>query len=306
MDNIIIVTAFFDISRGKWNKFNRSREEYFDYFKFWASIKNELIVYVGNEEDAQKVLTIRDSFSLKDKTLIINTGDPFLIDPEIYNQLRISANSRFSRNFKLNKNNPESWNAEYLYLVHLKFYFLYISSKRFINNQNVAWIDFGFNHGGKLYINQEEFSFLWKYPFAESIHLFSNDNNPLRSPILKSIQLMKTYIMAGTMVAKSSNWQDFYEKIRFEQIGLLKIGILDDEQTTLLIMLNKYPEMFTVHLSDWFLAIKQFGGGHLTIKNKVTESSFILRVLRNIKYRLNLIFFLYNYYSILIDDKDNI
>ena len=30
----------------------------------------------------------------------------------------------------------------------------------------VAWIDFGYNHGGEYYINPEDFNFEWKYNFS--------------------------------------------------------------------------------------------------------------------------------------------
>ena len=34
----------------------------------------------------------------------------------------------------------------------------------------IAWVDVGYNHGGKTYINPEEFNFTWKYDFSQKIH----------------------------------------------------------------------------------------------------------------------------------------
>ena len=42
---ITIISAFFDINRKDWYGFNRSRTEYLQYFKFWARIKNKLVIF---------------------------------------------------------------------------------------------------------------------------------------------------------------------------------------------------------------------------------------------------------------------
>ena len=47
MSDIAIVTAFFDIGRGKWPKFSRSRDQYLEYFRFWARVRNRVVVYTG-------------------------------------------------------------------------------------------------------------------------------------------------------------------------------------------------------------------------------------------------------------------
>ena len=44
MREITIITAFFDIGRDKYAVYSRSVDKYLDYFRFWAGIKNKLIV----------------------------------------------------------------------------------------------------------------------------------------------------------------------------------------------------------------------------------------------------------------------
>ncbi len=58
-EEVTIITAFFDIGRGNWQgKMQRSNEKYFEYFDFWARIKNKIVVYT-EPQYKQKVLDIR-------------------------------------------------------------------------------------------------------------------------------------------------------------------------------------------------------------------------------------------------------
>ena len=70
MKEIKIVSAFFDIGRGNYATFQRSNDKYFEYFKFWARIQNELIVYC-DPENVGRIEEIRRQFGLEEKTTVI-------------------------------------------------------------------------------------------------------------------------------------------------------------------------------------------------------------------------------------------
>ena len=53
---ITIVTAFFNINRQAWKKFERTEEQYFEYFRGWAQLKNTIIVYCETENMKNKIL----------------------------------------------------------------------------------------------------------------------------------------------------------------------------------------------------------------------------------------------------------
>ena len=74
MSEITLVTAFFDIGREGFVSIPRSNEKYFNYFRFWSRIKNNLIVYTDSES-RDKVLQIRKEFNLEDKTKVIVIDD---------------------------------------------------------------------------------------------------------------------------------------------------------------------------------------------------------------------------------------
>ena len=46
---ITVVTAFFNINRQNWSKFERTEDQYFDYFTGWAKLRNKIIVYTQTE-----------------------------------------------------------------------------------------------------------------------------------------------------------------------------------------------------------------------------------------------------------------
>ena len=67
MSEITLVTAYFDIGRGLWKKQERDNNKYIEYFRFWARIKNRLIIYT-TEEFREEIYEIRKSFGLEDRT----------------------------------------------------------------------------------------------------------------------------------------------------------------------------------------------------------------------------------------------
>ena len=71
--NIVI---HLDIGRDKYAFYSRSVEKYLDYFRFWARIQNQIVVYT-TPELAPKVMEIRGEFGLADKTVVIEVADVF-------------------------------------------------------------------------------------------------------------------------------------------------------------------------------------------------------------------------------------
>lgn len=46
---LTIVTAYFDIGRESFKGYERGNSKYINYFRFWARMKNNLIVYTSLE-----------------------------------------------------------------------------------------------------------------------------------------------------------------------------------------------------------------------------------------------------------------
>lgn len=271
MDEMTIVTAYFNIGREKWKGYERGDNKYVNYFDFWAKIKNNIIVYT-DKNLANKVYEIREKYGLKEKTKVIAINNLYDIDALLYNRMKKVMENEISLNFHFHKEikRPEAWNVEYNYVTFLKYYFVNKAVIDFNLNGLVSWLDFGFNHGGDLGLTDtNDFNFCWQYNFSKKIHLFAVKEIEEKRPIFDIIRNLDTYIMGGIMVAPSYMWGDFYNLARQSMISLLDCGFCDDDQTIALMAYYKNPDLFEIHnVEFWFDGIKNFGGEHFKFDKK--------------------------------------
>ena len=69
----------------------------------------------------------------------------------------------------------------------MKSWFLADAAKKCDPDDFVAWVDFGYNHGGDRYVKSEEFNFLWEYDFPEKINVFCL-SDPDKVSLVDSLQ----------------------------------------------------------------------------------------------------------------------
>lgn len=270
MNEIAIVSAFFNINRSEWGNFSRSSEQYLEYFKLWAKVKNKLIVYVENETLATKIIEFREELGLKDKTIVNVISNYSEIDSQLYNSIKSATQNKLQQQYRILPKNPEAWNHDYNYIMLLKMWCVQEAIK---NNQAtgmVAWVDFGYNHGGDIIDSKSDFNFLWRYNFSDKIHLFSVQEIDDR-PIFDIVRSMDVYIMGTIIVGVDYLWNEFWNLMRDSMISLNNCGLVDDDQTILLMAYRTKSEIFEIHKSGWMLPIKHFGGEHLIINNEVKK-----------------------------------
>lgn len=272
MEEITIVTAFFDIGREKWRGFERDNNKYVEYFKFWARMKNKVVVYT-DKETAQQVLQIRESFGLKSRTQVVVIDDITTLDIEAYQSIEKVLSKELAVKFRDQPHCPESHNALYDYIVYLKPYFIVDAVKKGLADGMIAWMDFGYNHGGKFYTNPLEFDYLWQYDFSSKIHIFAIDKID-DMPVFEIVRTMKTYIAGGIIVAPAELWGALLTLVRKALFNLASCGMMDDEQTLLVMAYREQPEIFEIHpVEDFLCPLKAFGGAHLTsVKVRLKQS----------------------------------
>ncbi|MCM3693203.1 WlaTC/HtrL family glycosyltransferase [Neobacillus niacini] len=283
MSEITIVTAFLNIKRADWKTFSRNADEYISYFEFWARIRNKVIIYLDSKEVAAKVLKIREEYGLAEKTVINIVNDITELDKELYQSIKKATENGIQREFRVRSDNPESWNADYNYVMLLKEWFVKDAVQNKSASGMVAWLDFGFNHGGSLFDNASDFDFLWKYEFPEKINIFNIKELDDR-PIFDIIRTMDTYIMGPIIVAPDYLWNELWELMRNAMLSLNYCGLVDDDQNIILMAYRMKPELFEVRKSNWFLPLKEYGGGHLQVRiNKNSIKKYpILKPIRKI------------------------
>lgn len=262
---IQIVTAFFSIGRQDWNGFKRSDDLYFSYFKGWAKLKNRIVVYTDKEELKERVLSFRASIGQEERTTVVLIPDIYEIEPDLYRRMQAVSSNHIHSLSRLLPRNPEVWNASYDYVMLLKMWCCADAVEKGLADGMVAWMDFGFNHGGSAIDSDSDFNFLWEYDFPEKINLFLIQDLDDR-PVFDIIASMDTYVMGSLIVAPARLWERFWLLARENMDVLTRVSFIDDDQSIILMCLREHPELFTTYKSSWFLPLKQFGGDHLKLK----------------------------------------
>lgn len=262
MSAITVVTGFFKINRESWQGFERTDEQYFEHFKVWAKLRNKIVVYVESEKLAQNIIDFRASLGLKDMTIVNLIDDCLKLEPQLYSDLVLATENPLQQVFRLRPQNPEVWNPTYNYIMLLKSWCVCDAIKRNQAEGMIAWIDFGYNHGGYPIDKSSDFSFEWAYDFPEKINLFTIQELDNR-PIFEIVMSMDTYVMGGFIVAPSRLWPVFFDLLKSSVYSLMECGLSDDDQNIMLMAYRKRPDLCHLHKSMWSSQLKLFGGDHL-------------------------------------------
>lgn len=262
MSAITVVTGFFKINRESWQGFERTDEQYFEHFKVWAKLRNKIVVYVENQELAQNIIDFRASLGLKDMTIVNIIDDCLKLEPQLFSDLALATENPLQQLFRLRPQNPEVWNPTYNYIMLLKSWCVCDAIKRNQVDGMIAWIDFGYNHGGYPIDKSSDFSFEWTYDFPEKINLFTIQELDNR-PIFEIVMSMDTYVMGGFIVAPYGMWPEFFDLLKSSVYSLMECGLSDDDQNIMLMAYRKRPDICHIHKSMWSCQLKLFGGDHL-------------------------------------------
>ena len=269
MSDITIVTAFFDIGRGRLPKEkhgrilphyqHRSVDTYFEFFKNLARLKNDLVVYT-TEDFANDVNEIRKSYGLEDRTKIV-VMPSYL--PNGFESIREKVQEVMDSNEYISKiNNPqliEYWHPDYVLVnIFKSLYVTHAIESGFVSTDLTAWIDFGYCRD----LETIPAPYEWKYDFdTDKIHFFNMRKIEPERPINDIIYTGDVYIQGCHIVAGSKMWSKLKELV-FKNLGiLLSHNLSDDDQTLLLMAYLTEPESFELRYNspdDWFRIFKDY------------------------------------------------
>ncbi|GHU80307.1 protein HtrL [Clostridia bacterium] len=270
--DITIVTAFFDIHRGKMKGFERSNEKYLNDFKGWAAIENELVVYTDSDT-AQAVRNIRAAFGLADRTKVVIVDDYESIDAELFSSIKTVVENKWYRDMHFCYNVPEAVSYKYNYIMILKAWCCSDAVERGIARGQVAWLDFGYNHGGLFYRSSDFKGFIWRYDFGDKINLFQlHEFDDL--PVFEAIALNSTYIQGAPIIAPAKLWGGLWKSARNNMLALNKAGLADDDQLIWLMCYREDLEKFQLHKCRWYAPIGKFSDMKLEFIYKEKKRTF--------------------------------
>lgn len=120
------------------------------------------------------------------------------------------------------------------------------------------------------------------------MHLFSLGNEGKELGFLK-LMLMSDSIMGSPFICSTNNIDELFGDVKEAIKWLSSLDLIDDDQMWLAMINKMKPSFFEIHISNWFMPIKEYGGEHLSVK-KIGDSKSLKHfmtsktVLQQIKY----------------------
>lgn len=270
MNELTIVTAFFDIGRKDFEIISRNNETYIQYFECWARIQNKVVIYTQHPfKDI--IMDIRKKYHQEKNTDIIVIDDIDSIDSEIYEKYKAIAENGNLEKFKLLRNTIAANKPRYIYLMLLKYWFLMDAERKGLINDFAVWLDFGYGHGD-FFADPKQFDFKWQYDFDRKITLFTcHDLDEV--PMYEVVRCSLNYIMGFMVLAPKELCGKFWTYVREAAYMMAQMGFIDDDQTVLLAAYRNHPDDFHIIPSDWFMPLVTHGGVHLTLTRDIKEKN---------------------------------
>lgn len=265
---VSIVSAFFDISRGQWEGdvgghrvhawLKRTNEQYLGWFANLGRLKNQLVIFTESKF-ADQVLDIRRGQGLELETVVIVCDGLFSDDGPLAEPLSDIKNAMRHElhRFVTDPALPEYWNASYVLLNALKSVFVCTAiDRKLIANEQIAWIDFGYCRDGKRFDPGAP----WRFDCQDRMNIFYI-REPDSRPIFDVVRTGDVYFQGCHLVGSPAAWYRFRDLIGEMMASLLDCGLVDDDQTMLLMAYRRAPEFFRIHAvspDDWFVVLRDF------------------------------------------------
>lgn len=262
MNDITIVTAFFDIGRGDWTPdkglphyLHRTTETYLERFSHMAKLDNEMIIFTS-EDLAPRIEELRNGKPTQ--IIVMDFNSSF---DELKSQVSKVQNSEEYKSM-INPSqikNPEYWNPDYVVVNLLKSTFVHRAIKmNLVNNDMVAWLDFGYCRDESTLNGVTK----WSYDFSkDKIHFFNIKDFVEGTYIVDVISNNDVHVTGPCIVANKELWPKLEILVENGIKELLNHNLIDDDQTLLLMSYLFKPDWFELHKvsdTDWFVAFKEY------------------------------------------------
>ncbi len=260
-NTITIVTAFMDIGRSDWEGFKnnqlipsyikRDTNTYFERFERLTKLKNPIVVF-AHSKDFERLQGIREDLHL------ISIDTVFEDNKHLISKIEAIQNDPTFIKFVNNPSAPEYWSPQYVAINLLKSFFVhYAVEKKLAESETYAWIDFG-------YVREDTFcppGLEWQFDTQGKINIFAINPDTHSKPIFEIIRTGEVFIQGCHIVAPKNDWVILKDLIASNLTKLFDVGLIDDDQTLLLMAYRSMPDKFkinNVNSSDWFIIFKEY------------------------------------------------
>ena len=156
-----------------------------------------------------------------------------------------------------NSGRPEHWCELYVLLNALKSVFVCTAIKLQLNtNEQVAWIDFGYCRDDQRF----DPNLPWRFDCDDRMNLF-HIREPDDRPLFDIVRSGDVYFQGCHIVGPAKCWFRLRQLLDEAILSLLACGLVDDDQTALLMAYRRAPNFFQIHAvdpSDWFVIFRKF------------------------------------------------
>jgi len=253
-----IVTAFTDIGRGTWSHnpwgvpvqsyIPRTVDTYIERFERMASLKNHITCFV----DSDLLLRLPKNSNIEYHDIREVTGHEWNV--AVLDKIKgVHSSDWWISRFR-NDASPERWNSDYVFINWMKSQFLIkVFRDKYCLETTFAWLDFGY------FRTEPKTDFLtYQIPEGKELVFFSNGKtkheinevSPIDAVMSGEVFIQGCHVI-GTSVGFRSLGVASYDYLD----TLVNIGLIDDDQTMLLMAYKGLHEM--IHLqynssTNWF------------------------------------------------------
>ena len=242
-NTVLFITAFKSLNREFWTGWERSDDEYLNYFKNLSLLPIRLICFC--EDNIKNILNDKYQFN---NTYPYEPDDTFLkfIDTE----KKIMESIEFI-NLTKHISDPNVNKPGYNSVNHNKVWFIKRAKKMFPNYTHYAWIDFGFFRVSNI-PEQLDFNKLGDKIEYCSLDLINIDN--LLNPIDALIKIKDYPTLCGSSFICPNNLVEWYYDIYYNMVMLYYLNnIVDDDQEIVKQILRIHSDKFKIIIqTNWF------------------------------------------------------
>ena len=129
-------------------------------------------------------------------------------------------------------------------------------------NEQILWLDFGYNFNGAMFVDSSEFDFTLtpQAPLIDSkLNLFClgrKDDRALPHILLKG---SSNFLIGGCLYGSKNAWKNFNECMQKALQAFVSFNIMDDDQKLYIWCVRNFPDIFNIlYIDDWFNALFYF------------------------------------------------
>ena len=257
--NFTVVTAMMDIGRGQWSKQSRSYDTYLLYMQ--RVLRLDVNMFVFADAKAKRVVDLmRRGRQFRTYVVEKNFTDlPYYAHRDRVQEIMNSDEYRKDNELVKNKL-CESLVPEYDILQWSKLYFVNEAIERNpFRNDFFIWLDGGYGHGKDVHPPDG----IWKpknvFEHSDKVTFIEREPVEKYRKDIDRLHKMSISVIAGLFFAGGRRaFQRLYALQQELIADWLKRGVVDDDQTTYMLMYYKEPQLFHLVRGDWFDVFKLF------------------------------------------------